>query len=269
MTGVGGGPRVIVTGAARRVGRAIAEAFARRGASILLTARRMERELDETIKRVRMATAQAGGAPEGASETGIDAALLDLADEASLAAFVADRACEPWDVLVLNAASYAPSTAVSEHEAAHAALEIRRDAMAHFAVNAASAIALCTAFASSLARSALPGGGAIVALGDMHAHGRPVRGFAPYLMSKAALGQMVDSLAVELAPRVRVNSVDPGVVAWPEDAGAELRAAYEARIPLARSGTPEDAAGAVVWLALDAPYLTGVHLRVDGGRWLR
>jgi len=80
---------------------------------------------------------------------------------------------------------------------------------------------------------------------------------------------MVLSLAVELAPRVRVNAVLPGVVAWPEDTDGGVRRAYEARIPLARSGTPEDAASAVAWLALDARYVTGTELRVDGGRWLR
>ena len=88
-------------------------------------------------------------------------------------------------------------------------------------------------------------------------------------MSKAALHAMVEALAVELAPAVRVNAVLPGVVAWPDDAPAEERAAYEARIPLARPGTLEDAAGAVLALVEGMPYVTGTLLRLDGGRWLR
>jgi pteridine reductase len=88
-------------------------------------------------------------------------------------------------------------------------------------------------------------------------------------MSKAALHAMVEALALELAPAVRVNAVLPGVVAWPDDAPAEERAAYESRIPLARPGTPEDAARMVRTVIEDMPYVTGSLLRLDGGRWLR
>jgi pteridine reductase len=88
-------------------------------------------------------------------------------------------------------------------------------------------------------------------------------------MSKAAIHCMVESLALELGPAVRVNAVAPGVVAWPDDAPAEERAAYEARIPLARPGTPEDAARMVRSITEDMPYVTGSVFRLDGGRWLR
>ena len=80
---------------------------------------------------------------------------------------------------------------------------------------------------------------------------------------------MVESLALELGPAVRVNAVAPGVVAWPDDAPAEERAAYESRIPLARPGTPEDAARMVRSITEDMPYVTGSVFRLDGGRWLR
>jgi pteridine reductase len=106
---------------------------------------------------------------------------------------------------------------------------------------------------------------------DIHASERPRKNFAAYSMSKAALEQMVRVLALELAPKVRVNGVAPGVVAFP-DSGAEsdpeMQARYLKRVPLARSGTPEEAAEAVRWLALDATYTTGEVVRVDGGRWL-
>ncbi len=74
---------------------------------------------------------------------------------------------------------------------------------------------------------------------------------------------------MEMAPDVRVNAVAPGVVAWPDAAPADMRQRYESRIPLARPGTPEDAAECVRWLALDAHYVTGESIRLDGGRWLR
>jgi pteridine reductase len=106
-------------------------------------------------------------------------------------------------------------------------------------------------------------------------------------MSKAALVELVRSLAVELArpaqsqghpdaggnarPPIRVNAVAPGVVAFPDagyESDAEAQRAYLERVPLGRSGTPEDAARAVAFLAFDADYCTGQILRVDGGRWL-
>ena len=90
-------------------------------------------------------------------------------------------------------------------------------------------------------------------------------------MSKAAIVEMVRSLARELAPQVRVNGVAPGVVAFPEsgpDADEKAQQAYLRRVPLGRSGTPEDAAEMVRWLALDATYVTGEVIRLDGGRWL-
>ena len=78
-------------------------------------------------------------------------------------------------------------------------------------------------------------------------------------------------LARELAPRVRVNCVAPGVVAFPgrgRESDPESQAVYLKRVPMGRAGTPEDAAEAVRWLALDARYTTGQVVRVDGGRWI-
>ncbi|MFM8873776.1 MAG: SDR family oxidoreductase, partial [Phycisphaerales bacterium] len=86
---------------------------------------------------------------------------------------------------------------------------------------------------------------------------------------KAALQGMVESLALELAPRVRVNAIAPGVVAWPDGTPEPERAAYESHIPLARPGTPDDAARLVRTLVRDMHYVTGSVLRLDGGRWLR
>lgn len=267
--------RALVTGASRRVGRAIAIELARRGLDVTITARQRNADLLET------ATMAAAAHPHG---TQCETVELELGDPAAVEHFVRTRTDDSWDVLVLNASSYRRSGATNAEGASGAAVEaieaieasasseaarFAREAEEDFRVNAASALALAVGLAPALAQCDRAGGGAIVAMGDMHVDGRPVRGFTPYLMSKAALAQMVRSLAVELAPRVRVNAVMPGVIAWPDDTSDKTRRAYEARIPLARAGTPEDAAGAVAWLALDAPYVTGVELRLDGGRWLR
>jgi pteridine reductase len=95
----------------------------------------------------------------------------------------------------------------------------------------------------------------------------PWRGFAAYCASKAALARATECLALELAPRVRVNGVAPGTVLWPERYPKARRRALSARIPLGRAGTPEDVAAAVLFLA-EAPYVTGAILPVDGGRHL-
>jgi len=140
-----------------------------------------------------------------------------------------------------------------------------------YRVNAASPLVLSVAFSGLLKSSGLSGGGAIVAMSDIHAVGRPRRTHVAYSMSKAALTEMVRTLAVALSPGVRVNAVAPGVVAFPEtghESDPESQRRYLKRVALGREGTPEEAAEAVRWLALDATYTTGQVLRVDGGRWL-
>ncbi len=246
--------RAIVTGAARRVGRAVALELAAGGWSLDLTYLSSEAEARATAADCEAAARAAGRA------ISVGLHRLDLADLGAVAAFGAARAAAGADALVLNASSYA-QTPFGTIAAADAERELR--------VNALAPLLLAQAVAPALARSSLAGGGAVVAFGDIHAAGRPRRSRAPYLMSKAALHAMVEALALELAPAVRVNAVLPGVVAWPDDAPAGERAAYEARIPLARPGTPEDAARMVRTVIEDMPYVTGSLLRLDGGRWLR
>ena len=108
--------------------------------------------------------------------------------------------------------------------------------------------------------------GAIVNLVDIHAD-RPLKGYPLYSVAKAGLAALTRSLALELAPRVRVNGVAPGAIAWPEDGQFEPgeRERILASTPLARTGTPEDVAQAVHFLAC-APYVTGQIVAVDGGR---
>jgi pteridine reductase len=111
-------------------------------------------------------------------------------------------------------------------------------------------------------------GGAVVNLVDIYAR-RPLPGHAVYSMAKAALEMMTLALARDLAPAVRVNAVAPGAILWPEEGDAEGdRSEILARVALGRRGAPEDIAGAVAYLGLDAPYVTGQVLAVDGGRSL-
>jgi len=111
-------------------------------------------------------------------------------------------------------------------------------------------------------------GGCVINIVDIHAE-RPMPGHAVYNISKAGLAMMTRTLAWELGPAVRVNGVSPGAILWPE--GEMDDAAKQAildRTALGRVGAASDIAGAVAYLALDAPYVTGQILAVDGGRSL-
>jgi pteridine reductase len=189
---------------------------------------------------------------------------VDLADPLQVEAFGRDLAgtLEKLDILVHNASIYSASPLTD------ITLE---DVIRQYQVNAAAPLVLTARLAPLLAESDLKGGAAVIAFTDIHAMGRPRRDFAAYSMSKAAVTEMVQSLARDLAPVVRVNGIAPGVVAWPEEGeetDPDAQRKYVRRIPLARPGTPEDAAEVVRWLAFDATYLTGEIIRVDGGRWL-
>ncbi|WP_426701210.1 pteridine reductase [Rhodanobacter sp. Col0626] len=110
--------------------------------------------------------------------------------------------------------------------------------------------------------------GGIVNMIDIYAE-RPLAEHTLYCMAKAAHAAMTRSLALELGPDIRVNGVAPGAVMWPSDGKPyDDQQAMLARTPLQRAGTPEDVAGAVLWLLRDAPFVTGQIIRVDGGRTL-
>lgn len=243
-----------------RVGRQTCLALAKAGCRVLLTYRTNQAKAQELVRELEQIHESSGrsGAP------GHSCAKLDLDDLSAVESFAGELAgsAEALDVLVHNASSYDPSPLES--------LDVE-DALRQYRINALAPLLLTARLRSRLTRSVRPGGGSVVCMCDIHAADRPRRDFAAYNLSKAALGQMVLTLALELAPHVRVNGVAPGVVAFPNegpDSDPQMQERYLRRVPLARSGTPEEAAEAVRWLALDATYTTGMIVRVDGGRWV-
>lgn len=233
----------LVTGGVARVGWAVAQALAYRGLRVLVTTRTH--------------------APAHAARTGsgsIEIVQADVTTDAGLE-LVRSAVGTSLCVLVHNA---------SQYDASPIGAITRASVEASFAIHGVAPILLTQALLPALRRGAQEHGDAsVVAMLDIHAQGRPRANRCAYLAGKAALGGIVDALALDLAPSIRVNGVAPGVVAWDSGASDGERTQYESRIPLERPGTPRDAADAVCWLALDAKYTTGTVLRVDGGRALR
>lgn len=249
-------PIAMITGGAKRVGRATTLALARAGCDVIITFDRSSADAHATL---------ADAVALGASSKISRAVPLPMSDPHAVERRIAEIASEltALDVLVHNASSYIPTPRASVSA---------DNALAAYHVNALAPLLISTQCAALLERSTRPGGGAVIAMCDIHAmgeHGIPRRDFLAYAMSKAALAELVRTLARELAPKVRVNGVAPGVAAWPDqghESDAAMQAAYLKNVPLGRAGTPEECAEVVRWLAIDATYITGQIIRFDGGR---
>jgi pteridine reductase len=240
------GKAALVTGGARRVGAAIARRLHAAGAAVLLHYRDSESEaakLEAELNALR---------PKSAAKVKAEL-LAPIAPRALVSA--ARDSFGRLDLLVNNASSFFP-VEMGAIEASHWEELIGS--------NLRAPLFICQEAAPELAKQQ----GCIVNIVDIHAE-RPLRGYPLYSVAKAGLAALTRSLAVELAPAVRVNGVAPGAIAWPEDGQVDPaeRARIVATTPLARVGSPEDVAQAVHFLAC-APYVTGQIIAVDGGRSL-
>jgi len=238
------GKTALITGGARRVGAAIARRLHGAGANVLIHYRDSEAEATLLVKELNSQRAK--------SAAGVKADLLAPVAPRMLVAAARD-AFGRLDVLVNNASSFFPTDV--------GAIEI-----SHWEELVGSNLRAPLFLSQEAAPELSKGEGSIVNIVDIHAD-RPLKGYPLYSVAKAGLAALTRSLALELAPRVRVNGVAPGAIAWPEDGQFEPgeRERVLATTPLARIGTPEDVAQAVHFLAC-APYVTGQILAVDGGR---
>lgn len=238
---------VLVTGAAQRLGAAIARELHGRGWRVLVHCR------NSVGAAEALATDLNSARPDSCRVL-----VADLARDADLAR-LADAAVATWgrvDGLVNNASSFYPTPV-------DGATPAQWDDL--FASNARAPFFLAQALLPALRRQR----GAIVNLLDIHAE-RALPAHTLYCMAKAANRMLVESLARELAPEVRVNGVAPGAILWPSSGmpDAEAQARLLADIPLGRLGEPGDIARTVAFLLADAPYITGQVVAVDGGRSL-
>lgn len=161
------------------------------------------------------------------------------------------------DCIVHNASSFYPSSLDDDFDN----LQNHWDDL--FLTNAKAPLFISQVFLDELTKNH----GQIVSLLDIHADNKPFIGYPIYTMAKAAHKAMVHSLALELSPNVRVNGVSPGVNVLPPDFDENQSQLLLNSVPLKQIGTPSDIAQTVLFL-LNAPYVTGQVIAVDGGRSL-
>ncbi|MCO5316808.1 MAG: SDR family oxidoreductase [Microthrixaceae bacterium] len=239
--------RALVTGAARGIGRATAEALAAFGARVALCDR-LSDELDHTAESI----AAVGCDPP--------TAVLDVRDGDAVGEFVGELGTH-WgslDILVNNAGG----GFVAE------ALEVSRNGRQALIAENFTQVLDVTARCVPL----MSGGGSVVNITSIEAH-RAGPGFGIYSAMKAAVENLTRTLALELADRrIRVNAVAPDMIPTPGDeelaqqVGAMAAASEWEMTPWPDRGRPEDVAGAVVWLCSPmSSFVTGTTVHVDGG----
>lgn len=237
---------VLITGAAKRIGAEMIRAFHARGCRVWLHYHGSQEAADELVGALNQ------DRPDSAFS--LQADLTDPAVPEQIADAVRAKT-DRLDVLVNNASRFYP-TAMGQVSG--------QDWDDLIGSNLRGPFFLVQALLPEL-RAA---GASIVNIVDIHSE-RPMPSHPVYCMAKAGLAMMTQSLALELGPDIRVNGVSPGAILWPEhEPDASVKDSILAKVALKRLGEPADIAGAAVFLALDAPYVTGQVLAVDGGRSL-
>jgi pteridine reductase len=238
------GKVALITGAARRVGAAIARTLHRNGADVVLhyrssadDAAKLARELND----VR---------PNSAALVECD--LLQVAQMPGLVS-AATSTFGGLDILINNASTFYP-TPIGD------IAEMDWDDL--IGTNLKAPLFLSQAAAAALHERA----GLIINLADIHGF-RALRRYPVYCVAKAGLIMLTKALARELGPHVRVNAVAPGPVMWPDESmDKELQQKITSRTALKRAGSAEDVARTCLFFAAGAPYITGQIIAVDGGR---
>ncbi len=232
----------LVTGAGKRVGRAITLRLAEAGCRVAVHYRNSEADARAVVEQCR--------------SFGVDAAAFtaDLADAAATADLIGhvESHFGRLDVLVNNASEFeSQSLETFSPEAWDRTLR----------VNLTAPMILAHAARDALRRA----GGRVVNLCDISTQ-RPWPDHLAYMVSKGGLDTLTRVLARAFAPEVNVVGIAVGVAAWPEHYDEATRDKLTARIPLQRAGTPDDIARAVLFVLRDGDYVSGAIIPIDGGR---
>lgn len=237
----------LITGGAQRIGACIAKTLHHAGYCVVIHYRQSHvqaQSLVDTLNQQRSNSAICIKADLNAIDT-----LPPLIQQAT----------ESWgrlDLLVNNASSFYPTTIGQCQE---------NDWDQLINSNVKGAFFLSQAAITALKQHK----GNIINIVDIHSE-RPLKDHSIYCIAKAGLAMMTKSLAKELGPDIRVNGISPGAILWPENEGFGESQKKEIldRISLNRAGEAEDIANTVLFLAANAPYISGQILAVDGGRTL-
>lgn len=230
---------VFITGAAKRVARTVAERLLKEGARLTAHYHQSRAEA-ETLKAL---------APDRV--TLVQGDLSDMGVMAGLVA-QAEKAFGPIDVLINSASNFYPTPVETVTEA-------QWDDLTQINLKAPF-------FLAQAAFKSMKPGSVILNIADVNGE-RAMRRHAPYSCAKAGLLMLTRNLAKEWAPRIRVNSISPGPVLLPLNYTEEQKQKSVERTLLKREGSPADIAEAALFL-IEATYITGFDLKVDGGRSL-
>ncbi|MCH6566887.1 MAG: SDR family oxidoreductase [Nitrospinae bacterium] len=233
----------LVTGSAKRIGRAVANALADRGVHQAVHYRTSKTEAEDAVKLFRVL---------GVEAESFQADLSQVKEVEALASEVLKRFGR-LDILVNNASVFFPSP-LGE------VTDLQWDTLINTNLKGPFFLAQKVGLAMKAAV-----GGTIINIGDWSAE-RPYTGYLPYCISKAGVVAMTKGLAKALAPEVRVNCINPGPVMLPEDLSEAEKEEIMRKTPLQRTGSPTDIANAVVFLCEGTDFMTGAVITVDGGR---
>ena len=233
----------LVTGSAKRIGRAVANALADRGVHQAVHYRTSKTEAEDAVEMFRIL---------GVEAESFQADLSQVKEVEALASEVLKRFGR-LDILVNNASVFFPSP-LGE------VTDLQWDTLINTNLKGPFFLAQKVGLAMKAAV-----GGTIINIGDWAAE-RPYTGYLPYCISKAGVVAMTKGLAKALAPEVRVNCINPGPVMLPEDLSEAEKEEVMRKTPLQRTGSPTDIANAVVFLCEGTDFMTGAVITVDGGR---
>ena len=233
----------LVTGSAKRIGRAVANALADRGVHQAVHYRTSKTEAEDAVELFRVL---------GVEAESFQADLSQVKEVEALASEVLKRFGR-LDILVNNASVFFPSP-LGE------VTDLQWDTLINTNLKGPFFLAQKVGLAMKAAV-----GGTIINIGDWAAE-RPYTGYLPYCISKAGVVAMTKGLAKALAPEVRVNCINPGPVMLPEDLSEAEKEEVMRKTPLQRTGSPTDIANAVVFLCEGTDFMTGAVITVDGGR---
>ena len=246
-------PVALITGAAKRIGAAIARRFHTGGYRVIIHYNGSHAEAEALAAELNAVRADSAHCVQAALT---DREQVDCLAEEALASF------GRLDLLVNNASSFYPTPLAESNQAQWDDL-IDSNLRGHYFLSVTLSEALKTHR------------GNIINIIDAMME-QAIADFPIYSIAKAGLLNMNRGLARELAPEVRVNGVSPGAILWPahledpqDEAAEAARAKALAGIPLGRTGAIEDIANAAYFLVTQATYVTGAEIKVDGGRSLR